>query len=422
MAQLNQTSFPTEFRALRQRAGLTQSQIAEKSRVSRRTIIRWEAGEVSPWIPELKAVLAAMLVSDVETEHLLSGLKTPRGSKAAGNPQPDLVPGFIRMARLRSGLSIRHVAQAVGFDPSTINRWENGSLAPSSESFELICRTFDVSPEEEALASDPAQWPSTPSPAEIEEEIEGIVWPWDPMSWVLYDVRFLSLLANLNSQRVGADHLAPFKAQAHWRYAEKLSRCGRLDEARTEAKEALSICEEESAVHPQVMHFSTLILARCQFRRPRWRQAKEGLQLLDGLESRPLDLEQLFERMSLYSEWNSHWGANADARRYALEAAALVRERPELHRVGLTRIARVLLHSGDPRRALEIMPPVGEDSPATLAEDSVLLATILEAIGRSSDSSHWKTVAKNQIEAYNLQPLFEHRTKRKEGPEGPSDR
>ena len=41
-------------------------------------------------------------------------------------------PEGVRQARVRLGMSLSQLAQALGVDKSTVHRWETGALAPQS--------------------------------------------------------------------------------------------------------------------------------------------------------------------------------------------------------------------------------------------------------------------------------------------------
>jgi putative transcriptional regulator len=56
---------PIEFRALRQRLGLTQAAFAERYRLSRRTVEAWEAARHG--LPQSAAILLTLIDQEPET-------------------------------------------------------------------------------------------------------------------------------------------------------------------------------------------------------------------------------------------------------------------------------------------------------------------------------------------------------------------
>ena len=62
-------SFGNRLRALRKKAGLTQEQLADSTGFSLMTIRRWEWGERSPRVEEVKALAKALGVSEADLLH-----------------------------------------------------------------------------------------------------------------------------------------------------------------------------------------------------------------------------------------------------------------------------------------------------------------------------------------------------------------
>ena len=75
--------FAQGLRALRQKTRLTQSRLAQRSGIARRTLAYWEAGVSLPRIPELLAALSALAVTPEESAHLINLLNRPRGLRLA---------------------------------------------------------------------------------------------------------------------------------------------------------------------------------------------------------------------------------------------------------------------------------------------------------------------------------------------------
>ncbi len=66
------TEFKDRLRALRRKSGLTQIELAKKIDVSNLTVFRWEAGERSPRMEEVRRIASALHVTEDE---LLNGPK-----------------------------------------------------------------------------------------------------------------------------------------------------------------------------------------------------------------------------------------------------------------------------------------------------------------------------------------------------------
>src|SRR5262245_23148534 len=63
-----------------QRTGrvMTLDQVASSAQVSRRTLLRWEAGATLPRLPELEAVLQALGLTGLQRRHALALIEAPR--------------------------------------------------------------------------------------------------------------------------------------------------------------------------------------------------------------------------------------------------------------------------------------------------------------------------------------------------------
>lgn len=400
-------SLPEELRRIRTKAGLTQIELSERSRVSRRTLIRWESGEASPWIPELRSVLEVLEVPQGEVERIFACLGTSRGARAAEKVGVvhDRIPKLLRTFRVRAGLPIPRVAANVGVSSSTIVRWETGRLFPSGETLAKLWQTLGATPfEVEAAMSDPGTLSDDADCAEIEEAVEGICWPWDEWAYVLIDVRFISLLDRLIALRPCPLGLL---ADINARYAQMLVNCHRYREAERHAREALRLYEEGAPVSPNTIHAAVMAIARRCIHSGSSRMAKRGIELLDGLGDRPLDFEHLSWRLCVYAEAHCIADRIDVARRYANESIELTRRhRPDTRILREFDLARILLRQGKPFEALEVLPPVGERSPGNIATEALLWSEALSGVGRQEDAAHWKRVADRQIEAYHLEPVF----------------
>ena len=104
-------TFGEKLQSLRQRAGMSQDQLAERLEVSRQAVSRWERDET---MPETDKVVALADIFDVTTDYLLrpqpesSETKTekpPRGTEGLGGAvsglrQAEVVPAGVAADRL----------------------------------------------------------------------------------------------------------------------------------------------------------------------------------------------------------------------------------------------------------------------------------------------------------------------------------
>lgn len=388
----------------RRASGLTQAELAAQAKVSRRTIIRWESGEVSPWIPELRAVLEALKVSGAEAEAISLKLRTPRAWKEFKGPRRKLRGAFLKTVRIRSGKTIPALAIALGCNGSTIARWESGEVEPSDAWMQKLQVVLDIGHLElEELDEEMARPRQIElGDSDVEEELAGIEWPWDPRSYVLMDVRFLSLLDWLLAS--GAPERN--RCQVWSRYAERLLRCGRYIEAATISRNAIRAEESDETVDPDDLHRSGLVLAKAQLRSPSTRAARMAATAIEWLYKRPLNLDHYSQLLVVTAEKHLRNGNATAAVASAAQALSVVRDRrPELTRERQFDQAAILIQVGCFEEALDVLPAVGDRSPAEMAWEALLWASTLQGLGRSEDAEHWREVAQSQVQAYNLAPL-----------------
>ena len=104
--------------------GLTQRTLAERLGCCPETVAGWERDESEPlarrW-PEIEAVLGTGLV-----------------------PERDGLPGRVRAARLRLGLTQEQVAARAGLDPRTIRNIETWRYRPSRRTAERLATVLGL--------------------------------------------------------------------------------------------------------------------------------------------------------------------------------------------------------------------------------------------------------------------------------------
>jgi transcriptional regulator with XRE-family HTH domain len=130
-------------------AGLTAAEMARRMHVSASLVSRWEAGDRVPsrhYWPRLAQVLRADVAL---VEQLFAGQVAP--SEVAA------VPG-LRAQRLRRGLTQADLADAVGADVTSIQRWEHLRRAP----YRQACLLADILETDVAALSRPVLAPTVP--------------------------------------------------------------------------------------------------------------------------------------------------------------------------------------------------------------------------------------------------------------------
>ncbi len=148
------------LRTRRKQCKLSQSQLANLSGVSARTLRYWESGEKVPRVVELQSVLQAMGINPQEALYYLSLIKAPRGhqhiklsAEAALHPPVFMShPGdLMRAMRVRKGASQQWLATQLGVSLTTIMRWETMRNAPSEQNLERFCALLNANAEEAFL-------------------------------------------------------------------------------------------------------------------------------------------------------------------------------------------------------------------------------------------------------------------------------
>jgi transcriptional regulator with XRE-family HTH domain len=403
------TSFGRALREARLEAGLTQDQLSELSKVSRRTIIRWEGGEVSPWIPELQSAIKALEISEPAAAGLLGLLKTSRGQFASDAKATERQAHFIRLARVRADLDRGKLAAIMRCDRSTIARWEAGRLCPKPDELELLWATLDMQAPEVAELAEPPDAVGPRGDVDLEERIEGIVWPWDKEGYLLFDCRFFKLIEQLNAVP-DSDQRQVWICRAKTAYAWMLSTCERYREAQEFSDAVIALFERGEIPSAPYLFLSMLISAKCSYRSLSHRGISRGIERLDRLEKRPLDWELLACRFDAYAEayaCQRSFSKALECCDQAIDAAAKCG--PRLTRLTRFNKSRVLLMSGKAEAALEHLPEFSELTPVNDAREALTLALVNDALGRTPQADHWRSVANRVIDTFQLSRAFGRR-------------
>ena len=149
--------FARGLRALRQDKGLTQSELARRSGIARRTLAYWEAGDSLPRIPELQAALSALAATPEETAQLINLLNTPRGLRLAETERTTSeakdfagagTGDLLRAMRMRRRMTQAGLAAQLRINRQSVLRWETGRNLISGENLERLAVVLGAAPEE----------------------------------------------------------------------------------------------------------------------------------------------------------------------------------------------------------------------------------------------------------------------------------
>lgn len=377
----NHLSFRLAFSSARKRAGLTQAQLAESSGLSRRSIIRWESGSTSPWIPELRQTFPALGLSDQEGRELIGLLDTTRGIRFAAPDVAEIRGRIYRTARCRLGLSVAEVASRVSCSPATLARWEAGTVVPdSAESSRLeSVLGMDVREVNAAFRSE--------IPTQPEDD------PWHVDYYRLMDARVTGRLACRPPDRMREERLD---------YSWWLTQCGRFREA-AELIEGSDFRDLEE-------NRPTDLLARAAAGAfdPSPARRRVAIGILDSLEAKPLRWETVAVRFDLYA------GALADRRSRELTIRYMDRCRQagnhcarSIRTALASNASRIFLRWDRPDLALERFEGFSDLSPLHMASEATLLASIKSALGNRRDERHWQSLADDLVARHGLHDAFE---------------
>ena len=120
---------PGQIKALRDKLGLTQADLAKLADASSASITAWESGKTTPGAAKRTALadIAGMTVEEAAKKLGREGLGV--GAEALAK-SGEMTPEKIREIRQRAGLSQRAFAKALGVSVNSISNWETGSTTP----------------------------------------------------------------------------------------------------------------------------------------------------------------------------------------------------------------------------------------------------------------------------------------------------
>lgn len=396
------SAFGSAFREARLRVGMTQASLSDLAKISSRTIIRWEAGQVSPWMPELQSAIRVLAISDAETASLLKCLDTSRRHLTVDPDTAGRHARILNMARIRANLKSTDVAAAMGCDPSTVARWEAGRLSPKADELERLWTIVAVRPNEIAEMDSHDRAFDLNRDEDLEERILGILWPWDREGYHLFDIRFSNLFEQIE-HAPNEERRSIYRSRAKTAYAWILAACGRYRQAQEYSDEVLAMFRSREIPPAPYSIVAALVLARCSYRSLSERGIKRGIGMLDMLDKRPLDWELLACRYDAYAEAYACQRSFDLALEYsdrAIDAATKCGRR--LGRLMRFNRCRVLLMSGSPELALQGLPEFSELTPLNDANEALTMALIYDSLGNTRQAGHWRTVAGGVIEEFQL--------------------
>ncbi len=392
--------FGIALREARTACGMSQDQLSSRSNVSRRTLIRWESGEVSPWIPELLSVLAVLNLPAPQKQALLHLLGTHRSRSVQDPSRQAPLHEFLKVARARAAKTTAQVASEVGCHQTTIVRWEGGALRPDRRQLDSLVAALGVTRQElDELAFTLAEeLESTPA---FEEHLRGLMWPWDPAGYRCFDARFLNLLWCLKDG--DERERLRWEMRARIGYAWMLSTSNRPAEALDQARQAVELWQSQPKAAISDFVAATLLMARANGGGSSSRGLKRALNLLEGLKGKALNWELLSWRYDTQSEClmahNNPIGA-LQLNAKALEAASHCGNRRKTM-VAFNR-ARILCRKGDFDEALRKVPAFSEVTPLNDALEYLLLAEIHRSLGNRDLAVHWQDRAEKGANRFGL--------------------
>lgn len=116
---------PQELTILREEAGLTKTEAADRIGVNRHTIGRWESGNGPPNVEKLRKLLAVYRTEILDEEDLA-------------------MPGKLAIMRDKAGLTKTEAADRVGVERETIWRWETGRGSPQIDTLQELLAVYRV--------------------------------------------------------------------------------------------------------------------------------------------------------------------------------------------------------------------------------------------------------------------------------------
>lgn len=133
-------NFGEQLKNKRKESGISQSDLAEKLGVHSQTVSKWERGIMFPDVGQYGDIANAL---GIPLEKLLD---QPLGAKYyKGEFSVQLLSETITVLRREKAISQSDLADAVGYSPDAVSRWERGITSPDIDSIIIMSRVFGIS-------------------------------------------------------------------------------------------------------------------------------------------------------------------------------------------------------------------------------------------------------------------------------------
>jgi len=123
-----------DVKALRQKIGLTQAELAQLLGVSTAAVTSWESGRTSPARDKRRGLAEIRQLSRSEVLARLGRSEELATVEAKGGISPE----EIRALRKQAGLSQAQLAARLGVSVNSVSNWETGNTAPRRRSLEKL--------------------------------------------------------------------------------------------------------------------------------------------------------------------------------------------------------------------------------------------------------------------------------------------
>lgn len=290
-------SFGVFIMQLRKQHLMTLQQVADRAKVEKSSIHRWESGQSMPRETELRSVLNALSASKSEEYHVLSLVKAPWASQFLRSvsidyrPVSDLaiawmppVGSLLAAMRQRNGLNRNQAARKLGVHPSTLLRWERDEMTVPIERLEDISKLYRLQPQERMALSDSKAFALSLVPRTVDDwhgMVAGYYAAKSQGTNILADLFFLMAEAHLQTLVSGNSSASYVLAEAYYGHSDWLYIQGRYKEAAEFAGRASKIFAETRSTALHIV--SEVMLIHSIFPGEQPRSAKSAVDLLHTL-------------------------------------------------------------------------------------------------------------------------------------------
>ena len=368
--------FAHYFRELRKKYGFTQTRLAEKSGISARTIIYWEASEREPRLVELETVLDVLNATKAEHRECLQRLQTPRSIRALQEIAQENSPAeigllphqgdLLKTLRVRRGWDASTLANEMGVHLTTIMRWESQTIFPNADDLLRMCKLLhSPAAETEMLLKrqliSPPVFPADFSPDFWQERIRAFEKETNNRDNALIDLHALTLRRELWPLAAKKPEVQKFLAELNAHYAQWLLLHSRKAEASRFALSTLNIMSKQFA--PEAFCAKALhCLAVTAIEKP-VRTPEQGYRVLKQWASYFTQAELQIPIYAFMAETASQAGRHETAEQWMAKTTAAADRTNTLadaQQVDRMR-ARIYTRIGRVEEALQLLPPIPKD-------------------------------------------------------------